>query len=361
MSHYTKEKNIISFDLDGVNGVYKFDLSTGIFYGLKGNPVQTVAKKAAITNLLYPWGNNKQVSQLTYTLYYIFDYTNRTSYFPTKIKAISAAEKLDNMKLKNHSLGENHLEYIADNFKEFVEYLKTRDDTAKENGDYNLSEFYEYARVAKAKKRWSEAVIKLFPDNILNNFLQNAAVLEYSAEEMTVCAYYLVRGKMYDYERGDTRNLIEYISMCRGMEKTPQKENNFMREYCETKKEYELRKIEFDNKRIAENYAKHSKAFEFEYGDFTVVLPTTAQDLIDEGRNMHHCVGGYVNNIIEGTDYIVFIRRKDNPEQCYLTCEVLTDGRIRQYYLAYDRNIRSAEDIEFKTAFQNHLLENWGE
>ena len=361
MSHYTKEKNIISFDIDGVNGVYKFDLSTGIFYGLRGIPVQRVAKKSAITNLLNPWSSNKEVSQLVYTLYYMFDTTNRTSYFPTKIKALSAAEKLDNMKLKNHSLRDSNLEFIADNFKEFVEYLKTRDNTAKENGDYDLSDFREYVRVAKAKKRWSEVIIKLFPDNILNDFLQNDIVLDYSAEEMTVCAYYLVRGKMYDYAKGDTRNLLEYISMCRGMEKKPQKENNFMREYCETKKEYELRKTEFDNKRIAENYAKHSKAFEFEYGNFTVVLPTTAQDLIDEGRNMHHCVGGYVNNIIEGSDYIVFIRRKDKPEQCYLTCEVLTDGRIRQYYLAYDRNIRSAEDIEFKNAFQNHLLENWGE
>lgn len=361
MSKYTKEKNIISFDIDGVNGVYKFDLSTGIFYGLKGNPVQTVAKKSAIAELLYPWGANRNISQLTYTLYYIFNYTNRTSYFPTKIKAISAAEKLDNMKLKNYSLSENQLEYVADNFKDFVEYLKTRDEAEKENGSYSYSEFCEYSKIMKAKKRWSEAVIKLFPDEILHNFLQNTAVLDYSAEEMTVCAYYLVRGKMYEYERGDTRNLLEYISMCRGMEKTPQKENNFMREYCETKKEYELRKVEFDNKRIADNYAKHSKAFEFEYGDFTIVLPTTAQDLIDEGRNMHHCVGGYVNSIIEGTDYIVFVRRKDNPEQCYLTCEVLPDGNIRQYYLAYDRRIREAKDIEFKTAFQNHLLENWEE
>lgn len=361
MSKYTKEKNIISFDIDGVNGIYKFDLSTGIFYGLKGNPVKTVSNKTAILNLLYPGRTNREISQLTYTLYYMFYSTNRTAYYQDKVKAISVAEKLDNMKLKNHSLDNRHLEYIADNFKEFVEYLKTRDDTAKENGDYDISEFYGYVSIAKAKKHWSEAVIKLFPKNILNRFLQNNDVFDYTIEEMTVCAYYLVRGKMYEYEEGDISKLRGYISMCRFMKKTPQKENNFMREYCETKKEYELRKIEYDNARIKANYEKHSKAFEFEYGNYIVVCPTTAQDLIDEGRNMHHCVGGYTNHIIQGSEYIVFIRKKDTPEQCYLTCEICNNGRIGQYYLAYDRIISTSEDFEFKKAFQNHLLENWGE
>lgn len=361
MSKYTKEKNIISFDIDGVKGIYKFDLSTGIFYGLKGNPVKTVSNKAAILNLLYPGGTNREVSQLTYTLYYMFYSSNRTIYYPNKVKAISAAEKLDNMKLINQSLGDKCLEYIADNFKDFVDYLKTRSDEDKETGRFNISDFYEYAKIAKAKKRWSEAVIKLFPENILSHFLQNRDVLEYSAEEMTVCAYYLVRGKMYEYSDGNYYKLLEYISMCKSMKKTPQKENNFMREYCETKKEYELRKIEYDNARIKANYEKHSKAFEFEYGNYIVVCPTTAQDLIDEGRNMHHCVGRYTNHIINGREYIVFIRKKDTPEQCYLTCEIYNDGKIGQYFLAYDRFISSAEDIEFKEAFQNHLLENWGE
>lgn len=360
MSNFTKEKNIITISIDGMSGNYKFDLATGLFYGVKGSPIKTNPKKRATAQIFYPYNANNN-TQLAYTLYHMFDYGIQTSYYPTLVNALSVAEKLDNMKLVNRRLNNARLEDIGTNFKMFVDYLKTRPDEDKANGNYNYSDFLEYSRLMKVKSRWGEGIVKQFPENILNHLIGYDEVLNYTAEEMSVCAYHLVRGKMFDYTGGDCRRLLEYISMCRGMEKEPQKVNNFMREYCETKNEYELRKIEFDNKRIADNYRRHSKAFEFEYGNFTVVLPTCGQDLIDEGRNMHHCVGGYVNYIVEGTDYIVFIRRKDNPEQCYLTCEIDTEGRIHQYYLAYDRTIRNAEDIEFKTAFQNHLLANWAE
>jgi hypothetical protein len=360
MSNYTKDKNIIIISIDGMSGNYKFDLATGLFYGVKGNPIKTNPKKRATAEIFYPYRPSNN-SQLAYTLYHMFDCYQQTSYYPSLVNALGVAEKLDNMKLVNRQLSNVRLEHIAENFKDFVDYLKTRTEEEKAEGNYTYNEFVDYLRIAKAKKRWGEATLNQFPEDVLNNLIGYDGVMSYTAEEMQVCAYHLVRGKMHEYHRGSIQSLIEYISMCRGMKKEPQKVNNFMREYCETKKEYELRKTEFDNARIADNYRRHTKAFEFEHGDFIVVLPTCGQDLIDEGRNMHHCVGGYVNKIVEGSDYIVFIRRKDNPEQCYLTCEVDTEGHIRQYYLAYDRNIRNAEDIEFKTAFQNHLLTNWAE
>lgn len=362
MSNYTKDKNIISINIDGVNGTYKFDIATGLFYGLRGQPVKSVTHKSATARIFYPYGNGAgRESQLAYTLYHMFDYTNNTAHFVSKTQALSVAEKLDNMKLNNQQLSDSGLEYIGRNFKDFVDYLKTRTDEDKERGYYSYTNFCDYLKWAIIRKRWGEAVINSFPENILARLCDYDAVKDYTAEEISICAYYLVRGKMYDYTDGDCRRLIEYISICKTMEKEPQKVNNFMREYCETKHEYELRKLEFDNARIRANYEKHKAAFEFEYGDFVVTLPTCGQDLIDEGRNMHHCVGGYVNHIIEGTDYIVFVRRKDNPEQCYITCEVLPDGNIRQYFLAYDRHIRNSADIEFKNAFQNHIRANWGE
>ena len=76
---------------------------------------------------------------------------------------------------------------------------------------------------------------------------------------------------------------------------------------------------------------------------------------------MHHCVGGYVDRVVEGSTYICFIRHKDTPDECYITCQVHTDGRIGQYFLAYDRHIHTKEDCAFKDAFANHLREVWGE
>lgn len=145
------------------------------------------------------------------------------------------------------------------------------------------------------------------------------------------------------------------------MERAPQKVNNFMREYCETKKTYDLRKAEYDNKQIAINYAKHSKAWEFAYGDYIIVIPTSGQDIIDEGAKMHHCVGSYVGDVVRNYTYICFVRRKDTPNIPYITCQVYTSGEIGQYFLAYDRYISDEKDKAFKAAFANHLRQVWEE
>ena len=134
-----------------------------------------------------------------------------------------------------------------------------------------------------------------------------------------------------------------------------------MREYIETRKEWEIRKLEIDMAKIAENYAKHSKAWEFEYGKYKIVVPTCPEDIILEGRNMSHCVGGYVSNVLNNDTYIVFVRPIDNPEKCYITCQVHTSGRIGQYFLSHDRYISSDEDKEFYNAYAEHLKKVWNE
>lgn len=358
MSNYTKERNIITINLDGVNGSYRIDLNTATFYGLRGNPVKTCTHRRQVCNLFYP-RYNRQDSQLAYTLYLMIDNNSQTRFYPQYLSALQTAEKLDALNLPCKYWNNQQLEDIGANFKIFLNFLKTLSKEDRDNAVYNYSDFTYYKTITLAKERWGENIIKTFPEDMLRRLVGYNQVLTYSAEEMSVCAYYLIRGKMYEYTGGSIDRLIEYITCCRAMEKTPQKENNFMREYCETKREYELRKTEFDNNRIKINYETQIKALTFEYGDYVVVLPTCGQDLIDEGRNMHHCVGGYVKYIVEGSEFIVFIRHKDTPDHCYLTCQIHSDGSIGQYYLAYDRMITSEADKEFKAAFQKHLKENW--
>lgn len=151
-----------------------------------------------------------------------------------------------------------------------------------------------------------------------------------------------------------------YLSFCKFIKKEPIKTSNFMREYIETKKEYICQKTAYDKKLFNEIYKEKTNVFEFTYGDYTVTVPKEPNDLIVEGRLMHHCVGSYVQNVIKKECYIVFIRNKNNMEKPYITCQVMPDGSIKQYYLAYDNLISLNEDKVFKAAFQKHLYENWG-
>ena len=120
-----------------------------------------------------------------------------------------------------------------------------------------------------------------------------------------------------------------------------------------------LSKEKYDIKAMYDNYEKQRKAFTFSYGNYEIVIPQTPQDIIREGAEMHHCVGGYVNDVVKNKTYIVFVRNKSDLTVPYITAQVKLDGELGQYYLAYDRHISSVEDREFKDAFQEHLRANW--
>ena len=351
MSTYTKEKNLIVITLDNSNGSYRLDINTGIFYGIKGSPVKTCPRRSEIRSL-FPYYRNAGGNNLAYIIHrMIADYAN-TSAYTRYVTAMQGADKVDALGFPLLSLREEQYVYLGENMKALSLWAKDND-----KAEFAYRDFFRWCEYEKAKKNLGVVADLLTPDMY---YTITHARPDLTTEEIGVCAYYLGRGKYWEYHNGSVNSLITYIEQCRMLEKAPQKVNNFMREYCETKQEYELRKTEFDNKKMALNYAKYGKAWEFEYGDFKIVIPTTAQDIVTEGNRMHHCVGSYVGRVLNGDTYICFVRHKDTPDECYITCQVHTDGTIGQYFLAYDRYISTDRDKEFYKAFQEHLKAVWG-
>lgn len=78
--------------------------------------------------------------------------------------------------------------------------------------------------------------------------------------------------------------------------------------------------------RIATNLQKLNFLNGFTHADFpnlTVVIPQTIDDLVKEGEAQHNCVGSFYNDeIANGEDTILFIRRKDNIEKSYITARL---------------------------------------
>lgn len=350
MSTYTKEKNFIVITLDNTNGSYRLDINTGTLYGLKGSPIKTCPRRSEVYSL-FPYYSCDGGNNLECVIHYMIYNHSNTSAYAHFASAMQGADKVDALGFPPLSLSYEKYEYLGNNIKALSAWLK-------ENGmdEFSYRSFRCWCEYEKAKKNLGAVVDLLTPDMY---YAITQACPDLTPEEIGVCAYYLGRGKYWEYHNHSITSLIRYIEVCRVMEKAPQKVNNFMREYCETKQEYELRKTEFDNKKMALNYAKHSKAWEFEYGDFKIIIPTTAQDIVTEGSQMHHCVGSYVDTVVNGNTYICFVRHKNTPNECYITCEVHTDGNIGQYFLAYDRYISTDRDKEFYKAFQEHLKAVW--
>lgn len=59
---------------------------------------------------------------------------------------------------------------------------------------------------------------------------------------------------------------------------------------------------------------------------FTYVIPQNRQDFVQEGINQHNCVGGYYRHVADGYSIIFFVRKKESPDESYITAEVTKRG-----------------------------------
>lgn len=343
-----KEKNFINFQMEGIEKVYRLDINTGIFYGLNGKPVKTCPKNSEMLRASKQYFDKKNILKI---LFDVFSSPN-TAYYMLYANEMQIADKLDSLNIFCLDKNTRNYNYINENIDFLVRYVKVKDTDA-----FYTSDFKEWLQFEELKLKYGNAIegLTFTMFSCLTTDIQDL-----TTKELSVCTYYLIKGKFWEYHEEDLDNLYEYILMCRKMNKVPEKTSNFMREYCETKKTYLLFKTEFDNKQIIENYTKQSKAWEFEDGEFIIKIPQSGKDLIDEGKNMHHCVGGYIDSIVNGSTYICFVRKKENPDKGYITCQVRPySGEIGQYYLSNDRYISKEQDIEFKNKFQEYLYSVW--
>ena len=66
---------------------------------------------------------------------------------------------------------------------------------------------------------------------------------------------------------------------------------------------------------------------EYDNGEFSITIPKTTKDIINEGKALHHCVGVYVDKVVRREDMIYFLRK--DREVPYVTIEV-KDKKVTQ-------------------------------
>lgn len=102
----------------------------------------------------------------------------------------------------------------------------------------------------------------------------------------------------------------------------------------EEKRQKELEQAKEDDESILSKMKKKYKKFTMQIGDYLIRPAMSATELVLEGQKLHHCVGRtwYREKILEETSYILFLRRKETPDESYYTLEVTPQGQIIQAY-----------------------------
>ena len=108
----------------------------------------------------------------------------------------------------------------------------------------------------------------------------------------------------------------------------------------------EILKIKFQKAVSSEDYQK----LQWDSNKWTVLIPNTADDIIEEGRRQCHCVGSYVRYVVDGTYRICFLRRTNSPKTPVLTLTVDNNDNLL-YYKGFDNREATSEE--------RYVLEAW--
>lgn len=64
------------------------------------------------------------------------------------------------------------------------------------------------------------------------------------------------------------------------------------------------------------------KKYAFTLGELCILVPQSTEEIVQEGKILHHCVGGYAARHVSGATTILFLRKRKKQERSFLTIEL---------------------------------------
>ena len=184
---------------------------------------------------------------------------------------------------------------------------------------------------------------------LYESILDDEDVLVKDTKEYSNNPFLIIRALFNEYGLNEIKHKMDYIDKILKPIK-----DQFMK-YTKIKKNG-LR-FDLDNFYTSNN-SYSLKFYTFHDGEYTIVIPKCAVDLVEEGRALHHCVGTYSEKFDKGNSDIIFIRRIDQIEKSLLTMEIVKEKkgfRVVQCYGFKDDRPLGGEDAWMREDYQAWL------
>jgi hypothetical protein len=350
MSTITKEKNLIFIYEEENPKPYVFDINTAIFYGRSGKPIKSYPSvvRAALNR-------HKMENNLFYCLCYIGNDLPKAERYKDairvwdKIDSLNSSSSFARNSYMGDALDKRTVVFMEEHLKELKQYLEEHSE--------NSGSVSHFVRTIEYR-HWLKKT-NLCNDEYLTDEQKNALYNGRFNDEQLKCAvYYYKKGLAIAFTYNVINILKSYFDCCDKLNK-PYVKGDFIREYAAVVREYELRKTELDNEALYTNQMCRKNALEFSYGGLTAIIPTTTEEFINEGNAQSNCVARmYLPQVVENETNIVFIRKDNDINSSYITCEV-HEGKIIQYLARYNQRVYNELALEFKELYQKHISENW--
>ncbi|MCY9733133.1 PcfJ domain-containing protein [Paenibacillus alvei] len=105
--------------------------------------------------------------------------------------------------------------------------------------------------------------------------------------------------------------------------------NNLHTAHQKTIKKVKYAEDQALNLRVIDRYKKLNSQYRFESNGLIIRPAANSAELVQEGKQLSHCVGGYAKNYADGKCDLLFIRRVSEPGKPFYTVEV-RGGKVVQ-------------------------------
>lgn len=233
------------------------------------------------------------------------------------------------------------------------------------NGGSAFLAWLQYEK--KAEKNLPDGIINWFcNENILPN------TLRFIDDRMsTEQIYNYVQRQMTDQQMSSKEVLTtwsDYLSMAKklGMNTDDEiiyrvrqlkRRHDELVEMCH-RKDFAQRVKELEEKypKIESVYKSIQSIYEYADETYVIIVPKGVEDILVEGKMLHHCVGSserYWDRIQSQESYILFLRKTEDIKKAFYTLEAEPDGTVRQKRTEYDRQYEDIQDAaKFLTKWQ---------
>lgn len=334
-----KDRQFLVFDFENGKTV-KYDFATKTAIGIKGKPVKNLQSQlnGIYLNQIFECCVDQQYAKFLRYIKktYPYDICNIGTIL-SKVPRYSKAEQY-------FSAGVEHFDRNVMISYKVTELPKPIVKMAREDDiwlDLKTIEFYKqnpnihnvalhlnyisltkkqiYGIWAAHQNSWREDD-KQYLNMLINKFGYNAKDL------------YLYIDRLVTYEAFDnTGNLIEEIyDYANMMNQISPKFDKYPRHFLTThqiaSRNYTRLRKEFSEELF---HKRINTKYEVSYGEYIFIYPKSTQDIKDEAVQQSNCVASYIDRVIDGKCDILFLRKKDNPEESLVTIEVV-NGKIVQ-------------------------------
>lgn len=207
--------------------------------------------------------------------------------------------------------------------------------------------------------RFKEAFPKLQPEDLLK--LANYFGYEVGTADMFSSATGLSPIRLVKYltdNKVSALDFRDYIHQCNTLnynmhDTAISMPHHFQQTHERLSEMIKYKASEEARKKFRQHYDERRK-LEFTFGNLFIRQPESINEIVAEGKELHHCVGGYAERHANGKLHIMFIRTADKPDVPYYTMEVSTEGKIIQ--VRGNRNCDPTPEVaELVQMYKEHL------